>query len=57
MAAKIQKSSVRFIDRDGYEWITGEFTSKQIETWLKRYKANGIILSVRSLASEFKAVA
>ena len=57
MATKTQKSAVRFIDRDGYEWITGEFTSKQIETWLKRYKANGIFLSVRVLPSQMKAVA
>ena len=45
--AKVIKKSVVFIDREGVEWIAGEFTESQILTWLKRYKVQGVHLSVR----------
>ena len=41
--AKIIKKSVVFIDREGIEWVSGEFTESQILTWLKRYKVQGVI--------------
>lgn len=47
---KITKKHVSFIDRDGFEWIAGEFTENQIVTWIKRYKAQGIFLSVRTVS-------
>ena len=46
--ARIVKKSVVFIDREGYEWVSGEFTESQILQWLKRYKVQGVILSVRN---------
>ena len=46
--ARIVKKSVVFIDREGYEWVAGEFTESQILQWLKRYKVQGVILSVRT---------
>ena len=46
--AKVIKKSVVFIDREGYEWVSGEFTESQILQWLKRYKVQGVILSVRT---------
>jgi hypothetical protein len=46
--AKVIKKSVVFIDSQGYEWVSGEFTESQILTWLKRYKVQGIYLSVRA---------
>jgi hypothetical protein len=46
--AKVIKKSVVFIDREGVEWIAGEFTESQILTWLKRYKVQGVTLSVRA---------
>ena len=46
--AKVIKKSVVFIDSQGYEWVSGEFTESQILTWLKRYKTQGVYLSVRA---------
>lgn len=46
--SKVIRKSVVFIDREGYEWVSGEFTESQILQWLKRYKVQGVILSVRS---------
>lgn len=46
--AKVIKKSVVFIDSQGYEWVSGEFTESQILTWLKRYKVQGVYLSVRA---------
>jgi hypothetical protein len=54
--AKAIKKSVVFIDREGVEWIAGEFTESQILTWLKRYKVQGVHLSVRA-AQNMAAVA
>ena len=46
--AKVIKKSVVFIDAQGYEWVSGEYTEAQILTWLKRYKEQGVYLSVRA---------
>lgn len=48
--AKVNKKHVSFIDREGFEWIAGEFTENQIITWIKRYKAQGVFLSVRNVS-------
>jgi len=49
--SKVIKKSVVFIDAQGYEWVSGEFTESQILTWLKRYKVQGVYLSVRAARS------
>ena len=46
--AKVIKKTVVMIDAQGYEWVSGEFTENQILTWLKRYKVQGVHLSVRA---------
>ena len=46
--AKVLKQSVRLVDCEGYTWVSGDFTDNQITTWYKRYKAQGIFLSVKA---------
>lgn len=42
--AKVVKYAVSLVDGEGVEWVAGQFTQNQVETWLKRYKAQGIFL-------------
>ena len=46
--AKVIKQSVRLVDHEGFAWVSGDFTDNQIATWYKRYKAQGIFLSVKA---------
>jgi hypothetical protein len=46
--AKVIKKTVVMIDAQGYEWVSGDFTESQILAWLKRYKVQGVYLSVRA---------
>ena len=45
---KTIKQTVRLVDNEGYAWIIGNFTDTQIKTWHKRYKAQGIFLTVKA---------
>ena len=41
---KVIKYAVSLVDSEGVEWVAGQFTQKQVETWLKRYKVQGVSL-------------
>jgi hypothetical protein len=43
--AKVVKYEGALVDSQGYQWVTGFFTVNQIQTWRKRYHAQGIYLS------------
>lgn len=46
---KITKKNVSLIDAQGFEWVRGEFTEKQLIQWIKRYKMQGVYLSARNV--------
>ena len=48
--AKVIKYAVSLVDSEGVEWVAGQFTQNQIQTWRNRYIAQGIFLSVREVA-------